>query len=72
MLKGKVVLITGATSGIGWATAVKCCKEEGAIVFATGRNEDRLNELVKVLSNGKVSTMACNIEVRGAFRPSTQ
>ena len=71
MLKGKVVLITGVTSGIGWATAVKCCKEEGACVFGTGRNEDRLKELVKILPKGRISTMACNIEVRRTFRHST-
>lgn len=62
MLKGKVVLITGATSGIGWATALKCSKEEGACVFATGRNEDRLNELVKILP--ACGCLKANIEVR--------
>ena len=38
-LKGKVVLITGAASGIGRATALKCATEE-AKVIATDVNLD--------------------------------
>lgn len=41
---GKIVLITGATSGIGHAGAVRIAKE-GGIVIATGRNEKRLAAL---------------------------
>lgn len=39
-LANKVTIVTGATSGIGRATAVRCA-EEGAIVIATGRNEEQ-------------------------------
>src|ERR1035437_8451882 len=42
-LEGKTILITGASSGIGRATAIECSKM-GAIVVITGRNENRLNE----------------------------
>lgn len=44
-LEGKTVLVTGATSGIGRATAVACA-ELGARVVAVGRNQERLNELM--------------------------
>jgi NAD(P)-dependent dehydrogenase (short-subunit alcohol dehydrogenase family) len=43
-MKGRVVLITGASSGIGRATALIFARN-GAGVFAVGRNESELNSL---------------------------
>ena len=40
-LKGKTILVTGASSGIGMATAIECSKM-GAKLVITGRNKDRL------------------------------
>ena len=48
-LQGKVVLITGASSGIGQATAIECSKL-GATVIISGRNEQRLRETFNQLS----------------------
>jgi NAD(P)-dependent dehydrogenase (short-subunit alcohol dehydrogenase family) len=42
-LSGKTVFITGASSGIGRATAIECTRM-GATVIITGRNKERLNE----------------------------
>ena len=42
-LEGKTVLVTGASSGIGQATAIECAKM-GAKVVVTGRNIERLQE----------------------------
>lgn len=42
-LESKVVLITGASSGIGRATAIACSKA-GAKVILTARSVERLNE----------------------------
>ncbi|VDO51050.1 unnamed protein product [Haemonchus placei] len=39
--QGKVVIVTGSSSGIGAAAALLFAKE-GAFVTITGRNEDRL------------------------------
>lgn len=45
-LEGKIAVITGATSGIGLATA-KLFVEEGAYVFITGRGQKQLDEAIK-------------------------
>lgn len=42
-LAGKTVLVTGASSGIGQATAIECSRL-GARVVITGRNQERLQE----------------------------
>lgn len=42
-LEGKVILVTGASSGIGKTTALECSKL-GATVVINGRNETRLKE----------------------------
>lgn len=47
-LEGKTAVITGATEGIGFATA-KLFAEEGAYVFITGRRQKELGEAVKVI-----------------------
>ena len=48
-LKGKTILVTGASAGIGAAVA-KLCSDLGAKVCITGRNMDRLSEVSKQLS----------------------
>lgn len=48
-LSGKRILITGASSGIGRATAIECSKL-GATVVITGRDEERLNETLRLMS----------------------
>lgn len=50
-LKGKSILVTGASSGIGKATAVACSKM-GAKVVITGRNELKLQETYSQLGDG--------------------
>ncbi len=47
-LEGKTILITGASSGIGQATAVECSKL-GAKVIITARNAERLQETFNLL-----------------------
>ena len=42
-LEGKTILVTGASSGIGRATAIECSKA-GAKVILLGRSLERLNE----------------------------
>lgn len=47
-LEGKTILVTGASSGIGRATAIECSRL-GAKVVVTGRNAERLQETMKQL-----------------------
>lgn len=47
-LEGKTILVTGASSGIGRATAIECSKL-GATVIITGRNAHRLQDTLNVL-----------------------
>lgn len=50
-LEGKVLLVTGASSGIGRAIAIACAKM-GATVIVTGRNVERLNETLGLMPQG--------------------
>lgn len=49
-LEGKTILLTGASSGIGQATAIECSRL-GASVVITGRNEQRLQETLDSMPN---------------------
>ncbi len=51
MNRSKVYLITGASSGIGFETALKLSQEPGTMVFALARNESKLQELRRASGN---------------------
>ena len=62
MLKDKVVLITGASSGIGYSTAITLSKE-GAKIVAGARRTEKLDELKKAIEkeNGRILTTSLDV-----------
>ena len=65
-LTGKQILVTGASSGIGKATALACAKM-GATVILNGRNTERLNEVMSLLPEGGHQAMAADLSDREAM-----
>ena len=61
-LKESVIYITGATAGIGYATA-QLCLEKGAQVIITGRNKERLAQAQSDLLKVSSSVIAHNVDV---------
>ncbi|MER6902126.1 SDR family NAD(P)-dependent oxidoreductase, partial [Amycolatopsis sp. NPDC000740] len=62
VLAGKVVAITGASSGIGEATG-RLLAARGAAVVLGARREDRLAALVKEIRDGGGRAVACVTDV---------
>ncbi len=56
-LSGKRVLVTGATAGIGQATAVGFVEHGADEVIITGRRQDRLDELAKRWNDEHATTV---------------
>ena len=61
-LDGKVAVVTGASSGIGEATA-EALAAEGAAVVVAARREDRLTDLVERIrgDGGRVLAAVCDV-----------
>jgi 3-hydroxy acid dehydrogenase / malonic semialdehyde reductase len=60
----KTIMVTGATSGFGKATAIRFAKE-GFNIIITGRRKDKLYELEKeLLSFGKTKVLSLIFDVR--------
>ena len=59
-VEGKTILITGAASGIGKATALLCA-EMGAKLILLDLNEEGLNKVKNEIHNGDALTLAINL-----------
>lgn len=57
-LEGKIILVTGASSGLGRQTAMTCAAR-GARIIATGRDTERLREtLTQLHGDGHIAVVA--------------
>jgi NADP-dependent 3-hydroxy acid dehydrogenase YdfG len=63
-LQGTVALVTGASSGIGEATAVALA-EEGAAVALVARRRDKLEALAQRLGDGRALVIEADISEQG-------
>jgi short-subunit dehydrogenase len=65
-LGGAVVVVTGASSGIGWASAAAFARQ-GSTVIASARRLARLGELVDGIEarGGRAAAVACDVADRG-------
>ena len=72
-LEGKTILVTGASSGIGRATAIECSRM-GAKVIITARNEERLKETLEQLEGDDHCMILCNLaeeDLKSIFQVNT-
>lgn len=65
-LKGKTILVTGASSGIGKATAIECSRM-GATLVITGRNEKRLMETYDLLEGENHTMVVADLNTGGGI-----
>lgn len=68
-LSGKNILITGASTGIGKACAIECCKA-GAALHLIARNMNALNELLTDLGQGRHSIHQLDVTNSNAIEPT--
>jgi len=61
-IEGKVAIITGASSGIGYATAIALSKA-GAKVAIGARRTDKLEELENEIKKNDVELLAQKLDV---------
>lgn len=66
-LKGKTVLVTGASSGIGRDITIQTAKS-GASLILTGRNTERLNETLALIGSGEHQVIPADLSTSDGIK----
>ena len=68
-LNGELIIVTGASSGVGYAVARELVQQEGAIVVAVARRRVfRLEALARQLGQDKLFSVTADLSVPGEAR----
>lgn len=62
----RLVVVTGASTGVGRATAQALAMEHGCTVIAVARNAAKLHELVTGTGGGRIQALAMDLEADAA------
>ncbi len=66
-LSGRTILVTGASSGIGRATAIACSQMGGSLIIV-GRNEHRLQDTLSALAGEGHQSVICDLTDQGSVQ----
>jgi 3-oxoacyl-[acyl-carrier protein] reductase len=70
IMNNKIAIVTGASQGIGRATAIRLAKDFTGLVLVA-RNGDGLKETAETIESAGVKTLAIEIDLRDRQAPST-
>src|SRR6201993_3164073 len=62
LMKDSVAIVTGASQGIGRATAIRLARDFSAIVLAA-RNADALNEAANTVKTAGAEPLICDLDL---------
>jgi 3-oxoacyl-[acyl-carrier protein] reductase len=63
-----VAIVTGASQGIGRATAIRVARDFQAVVLAA-RQEDELHKTADAVKSAGAEPLTCGLDLRERFRP---
>lgn len=74
-LNGKIIVVTGGNSGIGFEVTKRCSEHDAQVIIATRnakRGEDAVNLIKNQFPDSSVRSMVCDLESLQSIREFTQ